>query len=414
MIPFYRPFFDHSELFAALRPGQGRDEFESSVANRLGVQYGIAFAYGRSGIIAALKALGLQGVEVILPAYTCEVMAQAVVASGNRPVFVDIELADYNMNLAKIKNALTLQTRAIVATYMFGYPTDVDAIRAMTGDERIIIVEDRAQGLLSSCSGTTALRGDIGLCSFGPNKQLSTVQGGVIVTNSHDHYEKIKACRDHSMSRSYAGSNAKHWMRFIAGYLVFRKPVYEFLQRTGLIGFNSHVDDSHDSSSSTLPRNYNSTFADFQARIGLAQLRKSDAIRKKRIALAEVYDRELRDIPGLCPAPIIPGASYAYYSLRIKRRDQINFVSRMLAQGVAVDQTYDYAVPWLKAYRGYASNEYPCAEQAAHEVINLPVYPDLSTESAQYVAGCVRRALQGNIECDRNKKTDDVSRIPAA
>ncbi|MDH4137811.1 MAG: DegT/DnrJ/EryC1/StrS family aminotransferase, partial [Anaerolineae bacterium] len=221
MIRKYRPYLDLSDILAALRPGTGRNEFESAVAARVGARYAVAFAYGHSGAIASLKALGVTEAEVILPAYTCTVMADSVVASGNRPVFVDIDLADYNMGLDAMKATLTLQTRAIVATHMYGYPTNVDAIREAVGDERVLIIEDRALGLLTSTLGTTDLRGDIGLFSFGPNKHLFTVQGGVIATNSIDLYEKIKACRDREMDHLPAAVWIKRWMRLLFSYLPF-------------------------------------------------------------------------------------------------------------------------------------------------------------------------------------------------
>jgi len=394
MIPFYRPFIDHSELLAALRPGVGRDAFESAVASCVGARYGVAFAYGRSGIIAALKALGLNQAEVIMPAYTCLVMAQAVVASGNKPVFVDIDLADYNMDIAAIREALTPRTRAIIATHLYGYPTDVDAIREIAGDGRIIIIEDRAQGLLTSSTGTTELRGDIGLGSFGSNKQLSTIQGGVIVTHSSDLYQQIKDYRDREMSLPSIRTWAKRWARLFASYMVFREPLYGLLQRAGLMGWNSRLNESSDSLQAALPGDYATAYMDFQGRVGLAQLAKLDTVIARRRALAELYDRELRDVPNLSPAPMITGATYAYYTLRISQRDEINFALRMLAQGVAVDQTYDYALPFFKPYRPYAKGTYPCAKQAACEVINLPLYPDLSATSARYVAECVRRTLQ--------------------
>jgi perosamine synthetase len=393
VIPFYRPYFDHSELLAALRPGAGRREFESALAARVGARYGIAFAYGRSGIIASLKALGISQSEVILPAYTCLVMAQAVVASGNRPVFVDIDLADYNMDISSVKQALTPQTRAIVATHLYGYPTDVDAIRAAAGDDRVIVVEDCAQGLLTPFPGTTGLRGDIGLFSFGPNKQLSTIQGGVIVTNSSDLYEKIKVYRDREVGRVSFKVWAKRWTRLIVSYLAFNKPVYGLLQRAGLVGWGSHVSDGVDPSVAEMPDDYTSAYTDFQGRVGLAQLRKLDTVLARRRALAELYDRELHNVAGLSPAPIVAGATYSQYTLRIAGRDEINFPLRMLAYGISVDQAYDYALPYLKPYRPYAKGEYPRAEQAAREVVNLPSYPGLSAADARYIAESVRRSL---------------------
>jgi perosamine synthetase len=396
VIPFYRPYFDHSELLAALRPGRGRDEFESALAARVGARYGIAFAYGRSGIMASLKALGISQAEVIIPAYTCLVMAQAVVASGNRPVFVDIDLADYNMDVSAVKQALTPHTRVIVATHLYGYPTDVDAIRAIAGDDRVVVIEDCAQGLLTPFPGTVGVRGDIGLFSFGPNKQLSTIQGGVIVTNSPDLYEKIKAYRDREAGQVSYKVWAQRWARLIASYLVFNKPVYGLLHRVGFVGWGSHQSDGVAPSAAEMPDDYASAYMDFQGRVGLAQLQKLDTVLARRRALAELYGREFHNVSGLSPAPIVAGATYSQYTLRIARRDEISFSLRMLAHGVSVDQTFDYALPYLKPYRPYARGEYPCAEQAAREVVNLPSYPNLSVASAQYVAESVRRSVQGS------------------
>ena len=130
--------------------------------------------------------------------------------------------------------------------------------------------------------------------------------------------------------------------------------MYGLLQRADLIGWNSRPDESSDSSPAALPDDYATAYMGFQGRVGLAQLGKLDTVLARRRALAELYDRELCGVPGLGLAPIITGATYAYYTLRISRRDEISFPLRMLAQGVAVDQAYDYALPLLEPYRPYA------------------------------------------------------------
>lgn len=397
MIPFYRPYYNYLELLAVLRPGPARCEFEEAMAARAGARYGITFAYGHVGLIAAFRALGLTGAEVILPAYTCIVMARAVVASGNCPVFADIDLADYNMDVSALKRALTPRTRAVVATHMYGYPTNVDAIRAAVGDERVIIVEDSALSLHTLSPGGSKLRGDLGLYSLGSGKPISTFKGGVLVTNSSDLYEKIKAYRDREMKRPLFKTQVKRLMWLLASYLAFSGRVY------GLWHRRSAKFVSDNSSESNLPPDHvpgdmAMAYPDFQARVGLVQLRKVDPMLAQRRDLAELYDRELRDVPGFSPAPIIPGATYSHYTLRVPRRGEINVPLRMLAQGVAVDQTYDYALPLLKPYRPYARGEYPHAKQAAREVVNLPIYPGLNMASARYVAECIRRALQENFE----------------
>ena len=396
MIPFYRPYYDHLELLAALRPGPARREFESAMAARAGARYGLAFAYGHVGLIAAFKALGLTQAEVILPAYTCVVMARAVVASGNRPTFVDIDLADYNMDVSALKRALTPRTRAVVATHMFGYPADVDAARAAVGDERVIIVEDSALSLNAISSESGGLRGDLGLFSLGIGKPISTFKGGLLVTNSSDLYEKIKVYRDKELNQTLFKTQAKRWTWLLASYLVFRKGIYGLWHR-------APAKLARNVGRENLPPGYVPgdvalAYPHFQARVGLVQLRKVDSMLAKRRALAELYDRELGDVSGLSPAPIIPGATYSHYTLRINRCDEINFPLRMFAQGVPVDRTFDYALPLLEPYRPYAKGRYPRAEQAAREVVNLPLYPDLSVTNARYVAECTRRALEGGFE----------------
>jgi perosamine synthetase len=392
MIPYYRPYYNWSELLAALQPGAAREDFESALAARVGARYGIAFAYARSGVIASLKAIGLSEAEVILPAYTCVVMAKAVVASGNRPAFVDIDLADYNMDIDALKRSITPQTRVVVATHMYGYPTDVGAIRATISDERVIIFEDCAQGLLTFSPGTSTFQGDLGLFSFGPGKPTCTVQGGIVVTNRSDLYAKIKAYRDKEMAQSSAKVWAKRWAWFLASYLVFRQWMYGLRYRYRLRARSvGNARSNFDPSPGALPNDIAIKYADFQARIGLAQLDKLDEMVAKRRALARLYDRELRDVKSIHTAPLMDGATYSFYTLRVPRRDEEGFRHLMAACGVAVDQSYDYVLPHLEPYRLFARETYPRAIEAAQQAVNLPMYPSLGLIDAQYVSECTRR-----------------------
>jgi dTDP-4-amino-4,6-dideoxygalactose transaminase len=395
MIPFYRPYFNHAELIAALRPSGDREAFESAVATRLGARYGVAFAYARSGLVAALRVLGISQAEIVLPAFTCVVMAQAVLASGNTPVFVDIDLADYNMDLNCLRQALTSRTRAVIVTHMYGYPADVEAVRTLVGDERVLIIEDRAQKLLRSPGQILPFSGDVGLCSFGINKELCTVQGGVVVTNSPALYEKLRVYRDAEMDRRSAAVWAKRWLRLIANYVVFNKPVYGWLHRTGAVGLSHRLTAESAFQADKLMSDHATALMDFQGRIGLAQLAKLDTATSRRRALAELYARELRDVLGLVLPPLAPEASYAYFTLRVPQRDALHFRQRMLEKSVAVDETYEYALPTLKPYRAYAHATYPHAVEAAQQVINLPIYPQLGLSDAQYIARSVRDVLEG-------------------
>ena len=399
MIHNYRPYLDFSDFLAALRPGAGRPDFEAAVAARVGTRYAISFAYGHSGLIASLSALELNDIDIVLPAYTCTVVADAVVASGNRPVFADIDIADYNMSLDAMKSALTSQTRAIIATHMYGYPTDVDAIRDAVGDDRVLIIEDRALGLLPVAPGTEGVRGDLGLFSFGPTKHLFTVEGGMITTDSAELYERLRTYRDREMSRLPNVLWMKRWLRLVRDYFAFTRTLRatalpEVRRALHAVTRSNGGPNDNGPGTTLVARDYATAYADFQARVGLSQLRKLEGILDRRRELAQFYDRELRNIPGLVPAPIVPGANYSQYTMRVAQRDTIDFSRQMRSQGIEVGQIYDRVLPYRKRFRPFAKTSYPHTERATREVVNLPIHSKVSMPEAQYVVTRVREILR--------------------
>jgi perosamine synthetase len=383
MIPKSRPYLGIQELLAAVSPGAGRTQFEASIALMTGARYGLAFSFAHSAFYALLKVLDLTEAEVILPAYTCDIMAEVIVQTGNIPVFVDIDLADFNMDLDALKTAITSKTRAIVATHMFGYPTHIDAIRQLAGSERITIIEDTALNL----AGSTRLRGDVGLFSFGPGKPLYTIRGGMCVTDDANLYEKLGAYRDEHMNRLPFTEWAKRWGRLMITYLSASDATYGLAIRLGL------VKDSFGRWATTIADSYDTVYADFQARMGLVLLKKADRLLAKRQAIATSYDQKLQDIPGFIPAPIIEGATYSYYTTRVKNRDALQFSQKMYQQGIQTGRTFDYAVAHLEKYRRYVNRRFPQAEQAGREAANLPIHVTLSKAQISFVADSVRRIL---------------------
>ena len=129
MIPRFKPCLGKEELFAALTPNRKAVErFEASFARTFEAKHALAFSYGRSALWAFFKAMNIQGAEIIIPAYTCTVVAHAIVLSGNRPRFVDITLHDFNMDLDQVAAAVNENTHAIIATHLFGYPLDIERL----------------------------------------------------------------------------------------------------------------------------------------------------------------------------------------------------------------------------------------------------------------------------------------------
>ena len=404
MIRRLRPDLDISDLLLVLRPGGTRREFEEAVAAKAGARHGLAFTYGHAGFLALLKALRLSGVEIILPAYTCRIMPDVILATGNTPVFVDIDLADYNMDLDALRSAITPRTKVIVATHMFGYPVNIDAIREIVNDEQICILQDAAQTFPGAMRDWDGLRGDVGLFSFGPGKPLFTLRGGVLVTNDTELYGQFKSYRDRKMNSLPPKQWAKRWALLMIHYLLSKNLIYGLTWRLklskdtfySLASLSRSAEEGQSSSDSLIPGDYAIRYADFQARMGLAQLRKSDFILSRRRALANLYSETLSGIPGLTPAPLVDGASYSLYTVRVRNRDAVSFYQQMRAQGIEVGSTFSYALPDLEDYRPYARGSYPNAEQAGREVVNLPAHTGVTEEQIHYVADNIRQVLRAS------------------
>jgi dTDP-4-amino-4,6-dideoxygalactose transaminase len=386
VIPKSRPYFRLAEFLAALTPGQGVADFEAAIAAKTGAGYALAFGYAHSGFYALLKVLNLTDVEIIIPAYTCDLVAEVIVKSGNIPVFVDIDLANFNMDLDQLKQALTPKTRMVVATPMFGYPTDVVKIKQIVASEQLFILEDAALSL----PGATCLHGEAGLFSFGPGKPLFAVRGGIVTTNNSDLYEKLRLYRNSQMSRLPSKEWAKRWLRLLITYFFQTDAAYATAIRLGL------VNASFERSATTMADTYDTPLADFQARIGLSLLGKTDLLCAKRGERVAWYNQALAGTPNFTPAPQITGASYTYYTARIKNRDALQFSQKMYQRGIQTGRTYDYAIPNFIQYRSFAKKSFPQAKQAGREVVNLPLHLELTESKAHYIADNVRQILQKN------------------
>ncbi len=400
MIHRTSPDLNALDISSILRSRATRREFEDAVATVAGARHGLAFAYGHAAFYALLKVLNLTGAEVILPAYTCRIMPEVVVATGNTPVFADIDLSDYNMDLDALKSAITTQTKVIVATHMFGYPADVDAIREIATDKSVIIVEDAALMFPRSVHDLGGLRGDVGLFSFGPGKPLFTIRGGAMITSDAALYERLRSYRDEAMNDLPSKEWVKRWMLLMWHYLVSHETVYGMTQRLGfskkgLHALTSRLRPSSDGArhpASLIPGDFATRFTDFQARLGLVQLRKADRVCSCHQTLTKRYDEALHGISNLTPAPVVEGASYALYPVRVKNRDAIHFIQKMRARGIETARVFN-DLSNLTRFQRYARDSYPRAEQAGREAVSLPVHTGLTEQQTHYIADGIRQVL---------------------
>lgn len=397
MIPRFEPSLGMGELAALLRPHRGAvARFEQAFAKTFGAADAVAFPYGRSALWAFLQAVGLTDAEVLMPAYTCSVVAHAVSLSGNRPRFVDIRLSDYNMDLDRLAEAITPNTHAIVATHLFGYPLDLDRLEAIVADaerrygHKVWLIQDCAHSFGADWKGRlVGTSGDVGLYALNISKMITAIFGGMLTFQDQDLADRVRRWRD---AHFVAPSPSKPWWRrlyLVGAYLAFRKTIYTvtwFLQeRTPFL--NKLTKSYHLDGAIHFPPDFNERMLDVEAAVGLVQLEKYRAIVERRRTNAKLYSRHLLPREDWIPPPIVSGATYSHYVVRVPDRNAV--ISDLGRRGVQLGELIQYSVPELPPYRN--GDNCQNSRMASLTTVNLPT----STDQAHVVIKGVKEFLSG-------------------
>lgn len=326
---------------------------EEAVARLSQTRFAVGCASGTDALLLPLRALGLKpGDEVITPSFTFFATAGAVHNAGARPVFVDIEPDSYNIDPAAIEAAITPRTRAIIPVHLFGQMAALDRIMPIARKHGLAVIEDAAQSIGSRrrIDGTWRMSGEVGTCgtlSFFPSKNLGGWgDGGMIVTQDEAFAARLRTERLHGGSQQYYHDD---------------------------VGLNSRLDT-------------------LQAAVLLAKLPHlagwSEARRRNAARYTAAWSR------GPVRPPVTDSANehiYNQYTIRAPRRDALQ--KHLQASGIGCSIYYPLPLHLQPcfAYLGYQQGRLPVSEQAAQEVLSLPVYPELSISQQDAVIDAVNR-----------------------
>lgn len=365
MIPIARPITGEEErraLLEVLDSGQlaaGKQValFEAEFANYIGVPHGIATSNGTTSLHAALWAVGVRPGDVVATtAFSFVASANAIVFCGAEPLFVDIDPDTFNLSPEALERALDAHpgVKAVLVVHLFGLPADMGAIGRICAERGIVLVEDCAQAHGARAGGKKAgAFGTAASFSFYATKNMTTGEGGMVVTDSDEVARRVRQLVNHGRVDRYE---------------------HAFL-------------------------GYNYRMTDVAAAIGLAQLAKLDQFNLKRRAHAVRLSRQLSAVPGLV-LPVEPEGYYHVYHQYTVRHPERDALARWLReQGVETGVIYPIPLHQQPLYRemGYGQQPLPHAEAAAREVLSLPVHPGLSEQDVQAVAEAVRRFVPGRV-----------------
>lgn len=379
MIPRFKPWLGAKEFVAMFRSNKGAVElFEQEFARSFDAAEAVAFPYGRSALWAFLQAVGIEDAEVVMPAYTCSVVAHAISLSGNRPRFVDIRISDYNMDLDLLPDAINQQTRAIVATHLFGYPLDLDRLEAIVAEaeakygHKIWLIQDCAHSFGASWKGRlVGTSGDVALYALNVSKMITSIFGGMLTFSDRKLAGQVRAWRDTNFKNT---GIAKSWYRrfyLLAVYIAFNEYVYGFTwwlqEKTPFLNKltkSYHLDDRVH-----FPPDYLDRMMDVEAAVGLVQLKKYPEIVLARRNNAIWYDQNMPRREDWDFPPIVDGATYSHYVVRTRYRDDA--LAHFAKRGVQLGQLIEYSVPELSSYE--SESQYKVSSLSSQRMVNFPV-----------------------------------------
>ena len=335
------------------------EALEREIAAYCGTAHAVAVASGTDALELSLRACGIgPGDEVLTSAYSFIATAEAIVAVGAIPVFVDINLDSYTLDPADLASTVTPRAKAIIPVHLYGHPCDMDRVFMVAKAHRLQVIEDCAQAIGARYQGQrVGSLGKAGALSFYPSKNLGAYgDAGMVVTNDPDVAAHIRLLRTHGSLERY-----HHQM----------------------LGTNSRLDE-------------------LQAAILRVKLRHLDRWNDARRRNARLYDEAFRQhrVEGLVLPQELPGAYHVYhlYCIRMKARDRVNAV--LAQQGIGTQVAYPSALPAQPALKAFASRvrSTPKAERVAQEILSLPMYPELTPELIERVVRQIAQALDQRVK----------------
>ena len=328
--------------------------FEQEFADYCGVKHGVGVNSGTDALFLASLACGIgKGDEVIVMPYTYIATTLAISMTGARPVFVDIDEKTYNIDVSKIKKAITKKTKAILPVHLYGHPVDIDHLMEIAKKHDLKVIEDCAQahGALYKNKKIGSF-GDAACFSFYPTKNLGAFgDGGMVVTDSEEIKERVLLLRDYG-----------------------RKGRYEHVEK----GYNSRLD----------------TLQAAILRVKLKYLDKWDENRRKNAHLYTKLFKE-NNIDLVLPYEA-DYAKHVYhlYPVRVKNRKEV--MEKLAEKGIRTLIHYPIPIHLQEAYKdlGHKKGDFPVSEKCCEEILSLPMYPELSEEEIKYVVASFKEILK--------------------
>jgi perosamine synthetase len=365
-VPLSGPYLDEREealVLEVLRSGRLSlgptiDRFEEAFAEKLGVPYAAAVSSGTAGLHLLCVLAGIRaGDEVITTPYSFAASANCFIYEGGVPVFADVDPRTLNMDPRAVEAAVTERTKAIVAVDIFGYPCELDELRAIAKRHGLALIQDSCEALGAAYKGApVGSHGPSAVFAFYPNKQITTGEGGIVTTHSADEWRVLRSLRN--QGRGDAGG----WLEHVR------------------LGYNYRLDD-------------------VSAAIGLGQLDKLDEILALRSSVAERYNELLAGVDGVevpCANDADHTRSWFVYVVALPDNDaRERVIAHFEREGIGYNRYLPsiHLQPYIRERYGFREGMCPVSEDASARTLALPFFTALERGAQERVAEALAAAL---------------------
>ncbi|MBB6401740.1 perosamine synthetase [Methanococcus maripaludis] len=361
MIPIAKPILGNEEISAVtdvlksgmIAHGKEVELFEREFCEYHNVKYGFAVSNGTTALDIALKSLKVNsGDEVITTPFTFIASSNCILYQGAKTVFADIDEKTFNIDPNEVLENINSKTKAIIAVHLYGQPADMKALREIADDHKLFLIEDAAQAHGAEFEGKKIGNfGDITTFSFYPTKNMTTSEGGMVVTNNPEIAKISDLIRNHGQSEKYLHT---------------------------ILGYNFRM-------------------TNISAAIGRVQLKKVEEWTEKRIKNANELSKQLSKFDGLSIPYVDKRVRHVFhqYVLRVEddfSRSRDEFSKYLNENGVGTGIHYPIPVHNQPIYQklGYNKDECPNSIEASKKVLSLPVHPSVSPENISYIIQTIK------------------------
>lgn len=380
-LPFSRPTISEEaiqEVVDSLRSGwittgPKVQRFEEQLKTYLGAPHILSLAHATAGLHLSLLALRLQpGDEVITTTMTFAATANMIVAAGGKPVFVDVNLHTYNMDITQVETAITPNTKCIIPVHFAGLPVDLDPLYTLAKKYNLTIIEDAAHAIGAEYKGKKiGSFGDTQVFSFHPNKNMTTGEGGCLTTSSESMAKEVQLLRFHGMDRTA-------WNRY------------------GKSGTQDYE---------IIAPGFKYNMMDIQAAIGLHQVPHLDEFNAKRRVLAERYQALLNDWNEFAlPQSVAYQHKHVWHLFtplinpEAAGMNRETFMMRMKEENIGTGLHYRavHLYPYYQEHYGYRLGDFPCAESISARIVSLPLFPLMTFDEQDRVIATMKKIFNRN------------------